>query len=559
MAYLKKLLKHPLLYLLILWLISLNPLFKPGVWPAADLNFHFARLGAFYHSLMEGNIFPRWGGNLYYGYGYPILMIYYPLGNYLGSFFHFIGFSLTDSLKLIFIATYILSGVLMYLWLKDWLSQKAAILGTVLFQFAPYRFVNMYDRGTIGETLGYVFIPLCFWMIYKFIKEKTGCSLIRVILSLAGMLLAHNLIFLLAGPILLVYIVYLLFNQSQADRVKIICGLVTAGIFAAGLAAFYWLPVFLEGLKYTGLNQVTSVEYYNQYFLQLEQLFYSAWGYGGTGGLIEPSPSSVMIGIGHWIVTMLSIGYLIFLVKRRPKKIRQIFIVLALVAGFMTAIFLMLPGASFLTAIFPLILRPIQFPGRLRTVAIICSSLLGAILAHNYRQSGQTRLVAILATVTVLSVAGCWQVAATIDAKPDEFWLENYDQPTDVGESKPIWLWIKNQQPNDKIATVSGSVINIDIKKWQSEIHEYELTAKIDSIVGENTAYFPGWTVLVDGKKTPIEFQNRDWAGLITYPVIQGKHQVKVIFKETRIRLLADIISLMSLAAIIIICRKKIA
>ena len=67
----------------------------------------------------------------------------------------------------------------MYLWLKEWLNQKAAILGTILFQFAPYRFVNMYERGTIGEPLGYIFIPLSFsppviWFRYIPVNSPKG-------------------------------------------------------------------------------------------------------------------------------------------------------------------------------------------------------------------------------------------------------------------------------------------------------------------------------------------------------------------------------------------------
>ncbi len=68
--------------------------------------------------------------------------------------------------------------------------------------------------------------------------------------------------------------------------------------------------------------------------------------------------------------------------------------------------------------------------------------------------------------------------------------------------------------------------------------------------IRENTLYFPGWNVLVDGLKTPIQFQDPKSRGLMTFPVLKGKHAIRIIFKETKIRLLSDVLSLFALAGI---------
>jgi hypothetical protein len=67
----------------------------------------------------------------------------------------------------------------------------------------------------------------------------------------------------------------------------------------------------------------------------------------------------------------------------------------------------------------------------------------------------------------------------------------------------------------------------------------------------DNTAYFPGWEVTVDGIKAPIQFQDMNHRGLITFNVPNGEHSVKVVFKETPIRLLSDIVSVISLVLIV--------
>jgi hypothetical protein len=63
----------------------------------------------------------------------------------------------------------------------------------------------------------------------------------------------------------------------------------------------------------------------------------------------------------------------------------------------------------------------------------------------------------------------------------------------------------------------------------------------------DNTFYFPGWTVEIDGVSTPIEFQDPVFRGIITYKIPQGDHTVRVSFKDTKVRMLSTLLSLMGL------------
>src|SRR3989338_1964646 len=88
---------------LLIFLLSILPLWlflHSGLPITHDGIDHVARIANFYQSLSEGNLIPRWAGNLNWGYGHPILMFLYPLPSYIASFFHFRGFSLIDSIKL---------------------------------------------------------------------------------------------------------------------------------------------------------------------------------------------------------------------------------------------------------------------------------------------------------------------------------------------------------------------------------------------------------------------------------------------------------------------------
>ena len=61
----------------------------------------------------------------------------------------------------------------------------------------------------------------------------------------------------------------------------------------------------------------------------------------------------------------------------------------------------------------------------------------------------------------------------------------------------------------------------------------------------------PGWKVWVDGKEAPIEYQDLNWRGVITYPVPVGEHKVVVKFTRTKVRLIADLISLISFIGLV--------
>ena len=92
-------------------LISIFPLLDlahPGLPITHDGQDHVARIANFYANLEEGNIVPRWASNLNWGYGHPILMFLYPLPSYVASIFHFFGFSLVDSVKIVFAAGFFL-------------------------------------------------------------------------------------------------------------------------------------------------------------------------------------------------------------------------------------------------------------------------------------------------------------------------------------------------------------------------------------------------------------------------------------------------------------------
>src|SRR5258708_2795961 len=79
----------------------------------------------------------------------------------------------------------------------------------------------------------------------------------------------------------------------------------------------------------------------------------------------------------------------------------------------------------------------------------------------------------------------------------------------------------------------TGRITNAIIhNSWR----EYHVAAQTNLRMVDYTFYFPGWKVLVDGVDTPIQFQDQNYRGWITYNVPAGAHTIKILFGDTKLR-----------------------
>jgi hypothetical protein len=84
-----------------------------------------------------------------------------------------------------------------------------------------------------------------------------------------------------------------------------------------------------------------------------------------------------------------------------------------------------------------------------------------------------------------------------------------------------------------------------------STVHQYSVRASRPTLLLENTVYFPNWTIYVDGAVAQIQYQNPNYRGLMTFQVPPGTHSVRVVFENTKLRTVAERISLAALAIIV--------
>jgi len=525
------------LALLILLLIPLLDFFHIGLPLTHDGQDHVARIANFYQNLSEGNIIPRWAGNLNWGYGHPILEFLYPLPSYFASFFHFFGPTLVDSVKLVFGISFILSGLAMYFFVKELLSDnKGAFLAGALYTIAPYRFVDLYVRGAIGEHVAFIFPPLIFYFLLKLSKRYSLGRLMGGAFSLAGLILSHNAITLMFLPLIFLYGVYLSFQSK--NRKSYFLNLISITLLGFSLSAFFWIPAFMEG-KYTLRDIVTGGGEYLTSFVTWKDFFPGVWIYGGTLTL------SKQIGIIHWISVLGSVISTYYLYKKRNKLW---IISLGSFLIFWITLFLMTSSSNPIWQVIT-ILQKFQFPWRFLSVTVFLSALMGGILLSLI--SDKYKKIALIIFIACLLIANkdYWHAQGFLN-KQESFYTGIYNSTTDTGESAPIWsVRFMEKRPRSRVEIIEGKG-EIKEAKRNFTKREYQVETKERVRILENTLYFPGWTVLIDGKPEAVEFQDQNYRGLITFNVDKGIHKINIIYKETKIRLFADFTSVVSLLAI---------
>lgn len=533
----------PYFALFCIGIVPLLVLFHSGLPVTHDGKDHVARIANFYLSLQEGVLIPRWASNLNWGYGHPILMFLYPFPSYASSLFHAVGFSLIDSVKVVFGLSFLLSASAMYLWVAKAYNRYAGFAAAILYMFAPYRFVDLYVRGALGEHVAFVFLPLIMYFLLKLSQKKDMVMICLGALSLAGLLLSHNAISIMFIPIFILYGLYL-FLHTEKKKTFLISALtfIVLGFF---LAAFFWIPALIEG-KYTLRNIVTDTDY-GKRFVPFMDFVYGTWSFGGTDML------SKQVGIVQWIMIFLTIGVSWNWYKRKNKTWQVGF---GSIIVFLLTLFIMSEQSKIIWDTIK-ILQNFQFPWRFLAITVFITAFCAGLVVYALPKKRALYAVILISVAAVLLSVSYWRVNGYL-LLPDTFFQNIYEGTTDTGESAPIWsVRFMEKKPKSHIKVIEGSA-SIHEKKRSTVQHAYAIQAEEKVRIRENTLYFPGWEVFVDNAQIQPEFQDPKHRGLLTFYIEKGAHEVVVRFTDTKVRYVSNSITLLALVIIGFFCIMRI-
>ncbi len=459
----------------------------PGLPTSHDSIAHMARMYAYQEGLKDG-IFPvLWARRMFWGIGSPVLMLNYQIPYYFSMIWHALGLNLDDSFKAVLSFSQIVSGFLMYFALKSRFKTLPSLVGAILYMVAPYRLLNIYVRGAMGEVFSTMFPPLILAGIWrKSVPLQT--------LGWAGMFLSHPVGSALYSGVFLGYVLVCeKFKNVWQGLKKFFIPYVLAFL----IAAFNLLPT-LALTKYT-YYKTSDSNTLNQ-FPTLNQLIYDNWGYGFSTDN-DQDEMSFQIGVIQWL--LLGMGMVAALSSKkslpRAKELRYLVLV------FIGAVLLMLKETATPIYVYLGMEKIIDFPWRILMIFAFLTALMGAKLVDmtkNWKIKIFFVIFLIIGAIYTnrnhirINLVWPWPSDSFAHGTGDAF-----------GEYAARWRTTRDGSQFYELSEFIQGEGKITTLKDSSNETKIMVESTLPGIVRFNSMYFPGWQARINGAVIPIDDQ----------------------------------------------------
>jgi len=556
--------------LLLAMVPALQPLLSDDLTCGYDNTFQFWRAVQIDALWRQGVVYSRWAPDMAQGFGFPVFLFASPFPASLVALLHRVGLAWARAMNATFALGMVLGGLGMF-WLaqgvfgrgRPWpVSVEIGFVAAVAYVYAPFQAYDVFNRGSLWEGFAWAFPPFALLGVHRWAVERDRRFLLLGVGGLAATVLSHHVFAFLFGPVLAVWVI----AQAIARRDRnVVARGVLVGVLALGVTAFFWLPPLLErGYVQTERLLGTWVFDFRYNFLSWRHLL--APPRAADPLLLNDWPEK-SLGLVPVLVALLpAIGW------RRMRRwarwqVGSLWGLVVLMA--LLTLPLSLPAWERIP-----LLAYVQFPWRCLGPAAFCVALLiGAgygALADRVGWAGTSWRVTILAGVVGAIVAGSawgWFYPAHCAAVGDTSLaaMIAWERATDTigttakGEYLPVWVQRFPDAPVDADGTVTwplerlpaeglpagGRILAAEYGALDASI---ELATPIAFRARYLAFFYPGWRVTVDGQ--PTDGRPEPETGLLTFEVPEGQHRIEVTFGETPLRRTADVLAVVSVAAV---------
>lgn len=210
-----------------------------------DLNFHLTRIEGIKEALLSGQFPVRIQEPWYEGAGYPVSVMYGDLFLYFPAVLRILGASLPCALNAFRVALNLAcAGFSYYTFKRIFHSAGIGLLGSGVYTLCLYRFTNLINRAAFGEAISTAFFPLVLLGLYLiyFEQETDRRGWLWLCLGLSGMINSHILSCEMAAGVI---VLWALFFLRRTFRASTLLQFVKAGAATLGLNLWFLLP-FLD-------------------------------------------------------------------------------------------------------------------------------------------------------------------------------------------------------------------------------------------------------------------------------------------------------------------------
>lgn len=499
-------------------------------------------------AIREGVFYPRWQSFSNGGYGSPTTVFYSPLFYWLTGFINLFIPSLIVSLKVTTIAGFFISGLSMYMFLRNFCGHTGSVAGGILYQLLPYHIFDLYIRSSLPETFAFLWLPLIMHFIYKGFTENKVDKWIGLSFSYAGLILTHIVSAYIFTFVAAFYALALTLREKDIRRAQ---KFILATLFGLSISAVYFIPMLFER-KFVHLKWITDRWDYRHRFLFMNNEY-------------TASPFYIQLEvIAVLLVLLVFFSLIIYLLRRGSYSPAASFGFVFFFCLFAFSLFLSIPLSAPVWTVIPG-LPTIHLPWRWLMVSVFAAAVLTGLSLDAIPPKAVKAAISV-DRITRVSVAMfhaliIGNIIASFYIIIGTGPLKEKDLERLLGEGggviafRPIWVPQKakdfsEERGNPPVVFKEGTG-KIDINSWKSHSRLFTVNAAAPSIVRVSTFYYPGWTALMDGREIPIDIEKDSGAMLLTIP--PGKNEVLLEFRDTSLRKVAKWISIISFLAAILV------
>jgi hypothetical protein len=565
------------------WL-AITPFFWRGNPSGHDFEFHMFSWMEVLGQWKHGIVYPRWAALAHWGYGEARFLFYPPASWTLGAALGAVLPWKAVPGAYCWIAL-MLAGAAMYRLARQWLPAPDALFAAVFYALNPYHLLIIYWRSAYAELLAAPLLPLLLLYLLRIFSPESDARLrptLCLSLTLAAAWLTNApsavmIYYSTAGLTLVLAAMGMvrertlnvdtdvdtdLDTQLRSPQVlrplvRGLVGAVLAMCLAAGLASFYLLPAIYEQ-GWVNLSEVLSPGVrpqdnfifttvadpnHNRFNLlvstiaiaEISVLAFAIWfarrgrakraGAGVTSADGSVSGSAVAVDVDHARWLLLS----------------------AWGAG---SALLLLSASNLLWQHLPK-LRFVQLPFRW----LLCLNAALAMLLAMAAKRWTSRLLACAVLLAAMIFAGYrfqppwWEKASDIRAMDiavaDGTGYEGTDEYVPAGDD-PYEL----NKNLPRVSDDTGAPVPSVMMAWGETEKHFTVQAAVPQDITVRLFNYPAWDVVVNGKLTPT--RTAEVTGLIMIPVAAGENDVHIHFRRTIDRKVGDVVSLISLAVLLV-------
>ncbi|MBI3650386.1 MAG: hypothetical protein HY231_04995 [Acidobacteria bacterium] len=500
-----------------------------------DMHLHLEQMKSFYNGLAAGVIYPRWEEDTNRGFGAPTTSYYPPGIYYLTSAFYALSHHWLFALLCTHLLMMIASAVAFLLYIRQYVSPKAALLAMTAYIFLPYHLTDQYQRGAMAELLGFIWMPLMLYFGERLLRRRkvdengqAPLPTINTLLLLAGLATTYSAFLWSHPPTAYQFsLAFGLYITIMAAMRKDFKGLLQVGCaIALGvlLAAAYLYPAAAEQ-DLIHHEYVSETWPYHSTYIFVHHLPYSE-----AGGFFRLLDATWIFGV----LVVLVCGAFFFFFARRfaASELKEKALLWSLVGGFVS--FMMIKYSAPLGRHIPKIDIGV-FTWRMLAISTFVVAAFVGLCAHlgadkiNLKNSQR---LAFSVTAWVIVIGGSiFSIVAV--ARPMIYAPSFVPSPEHVNLAMIPYAAPESPLdfPHLDRALLTQGKGEVEIVKWLPQSRELRVVLSEPDTLFIRTFNFPGWTASVNGQ--PATLKTGAVLKEINLDLPAGQYDIKLDYLNT--------------------------